>query len=277
MNTIRTLAAAYCLAAAPFTARAVEICTAIADGTTGAVVVQRGDCARRVTPASTFKIAISLMGYDAGFLKDEHTPVLPYRPGYVDWRENWKHPADPARWMADSIVWYSQQVTRFLGLQRFAAYVRDFGYGNADVAGDAENDGLTMSWIDSSLRISPLEQVAFLQRLLGRRLGVAEQAYVMTERLVAYGPPVDGWTVHGKFGAAGGFGWYVGWAAKDGRTLVFARLVEVDANKPDRMLPGPWTRDVFLAEFPRLAAGRITAAPARPTPAPRTPSTPPAP
>ena len=52
------------------TAQARTICTAIADAGTGKILMQQGDCSGRVTPASTFKIAISLMGYDSGFLKD---------------------------------------------------------------------------------------------------------------------------------------------------------------------------------------------------------------
>lgn len=67
-------------------AQAAEICTAIADAASGKVLLQRGDCQRQVTPASTFKIPIALMGYDAGFLKDEHAPQLPFRQGDVDWR-----------------------------------------------------------------------------------------------------------------------------------------------------------------------------------------------
>ncbi len=62
--------------------------------------MQEGDCATRVTPASTFKIAISLMGFDSGFLKDAHTPTLPYREGYVDWGgAEWLKPTDPTRWI----------------------------------------------------------------------------------------------------------------------------------------------------------------------------------
>jgi beta-lactamase class D len=267
------VAAAWALAGAGIPAAgAAETCTAIADAASGAFLVRRGDCARRVTPASTFKIAISLMGYDAGFLKDEHTPTLPWRPGYVDWRASWKQSTDPAAWMRDSVVWYSQQVTRSLGGRRFAAYTRRFGYGNADVSGDPEHDGLTFSWIDSSLRISPLEQVAFLRRMLGRRLGVGAHAYAMTARLTALGHTVGGWTVHGKTGAAGGVGWYVGWAERDGRTLVFARLIRQDDDQPRDIPAGVWARDAFLAEFPGLAAGQASARPANPTPAPGTPS-----
>lgn len=232
-------------------AGAAEVCTVLADADSGAALVQRGDCTTRVTPASTFKIAISLMGYDAGFLEDAHTPELPFKAGYVDWRANWKYPADPARWLRDSVVWYSQQVTQALGAPRFAAYTRRFEYGNADVTGDAEHAGLTLSWIDSSLRISPLEQTAFLTRLVKRRLGVSAHAYDMTAVITAYGP-VAGWDVHGKTGAAGGYGWYVGWAVQGARTLVFAHLIHDDATEPQAVPAGERARAGFIAGFPHL-------------------------
>lgn len=79
MTLVKPLACALALSLTHATVGAHEICTAVADARTGEVLVQRGDCAQRVTPASTFKIAISLMGYDAGFLKDEHQPTLPFR------------------------------------------------------------------------------------------------------------------------------------------------------------------------------------------------------
>ena len=102
------------------TAEARTICTVIADAVTREVLVQQGDCNSRVTPASTFKIAISLMGFDSGFLKDEHSPTLPYRDGYVDWAgAAWREPTDPARWIKYSVVWFSEQVTQSLGQERF--------------------------------------------------------------------------------------------------------------------------------------------------------------
>ena len=235
-------------------ANATELCTAIADAATGKMLIQRGDCSHRVTPASTFKIAISLMGYDAGFLKDDHTPELPFREGYVDWRENWKHATDPTRWMKDSVVWYSQQVTQSLGKKRFAVYTRSFNYGNADVSGDAENDGLTMSWIASSLQISPLEQLAFLRKVVNRQLGVSPHAYDMTAALTRFGPLPGGWNVNGKTGAASGYGWYVGWAAHGPRTVVFARLIKKDDTQSPDIPAGVLARDGFIADFPALVA-----------------------
>ena len=43
-------------------AEARTICTVLADAGSGAVVMEQGDCRTRVTPASTFKIALALAG-----------------------------------------------------------------------------------------------------------------------------------------------------------------------------------------------------------------------
>jgi beta-lactamase class D len=231
---------------------ATEICTAIADTSNGKVLFERGECRQQVTPASTFKIAISLMGYDSGFLKDQHSPLLPYRKGYLDWRESWLHPTDPAKWMQDSVVWFSQQVTLSLGKERFAGYAKKFKYGNFDVAGDGENDGLTMSWIASSLKISPVEQLSFLNNVVNRQLGVSQHAYDMTAEIMKFSQSPGGWEIHGKTGAASGYGWYVGWASKGRRTLTFARLIRKEDSDPQDIPAGILARDAFIAEYPAL-------------------------
>lgn len=234
-------------------AQAREVCTVVADAANGKMLAQRGECDHRVTSASTFKIAISLMGYDAGFLKDEHAPVLPFRPGYVDWRASWREPTDPSKWMRESVVWFSQQVTFALGRERFAAYTKRFAFGNADVSGLPATEGPDLAWINSSLQISPLEQVAFLRKVVNRQLGVSEHAYDMTGRLTLYGEIPNGWTVHGKTGSGGGNGWYVGWATKGARTLVFARLIKKDDADTNEVPVQFQARDGMLAELPGLA------------------------
>ncbi|HZZ13570.1 MAG TPA: class D beta-lactamase [Paraburkholderia sp.] len=254
-------------------AHARTICTVVADAKSARVLLQQGNCTERVTPASTFKIAISLMGYDAGFLKDEHTPTLPYREGYVDWGgQAWKQPTDPTRWLKYSVVWYSQQVTHALGEARFAQYAKTFHYGNADVTGDpGEHNGLERAWIGSSLKISPLEQVRFLETFLNRELPVSPVAFDMTRRIVETTPLANGWTVHGKTGMAyprgadgtqdqrHPYGWFVGWATKDGdaarstqdsSTLVFARLIQDD--KKEVGTAGVRAKDALLRELPSL-------------------------
>ena len=55
------------------------------------VIMSEGDCRSRHAPCSTFKIAISLMGYHEGLLNDEMHPKLPFKEGYVDDIDKWKH------------------------------------------------------------------------------------------------------------------------------------------------------------------------------------------
>lgn len=253
------------LLAGPAAAESRIVCTLIEeapapDTESPRTLVSDGDCDARYSPASTFKIAIALMGYDAGILTSPSDPVMPFRKGYVDWREAWKQPSDPARWMRESVVWYSQQVTARLGIESFRHYVDAFDYGNRDTSGkQGEANGLTSAWLSSSLAISPTEQVAFLKKMLGGKLPVSEAAVENTAAITDYGVRPGGWHVHGKTGSglpkdANGslmwgqpFGWFVGWAERDGRTVVFARLVQ-ESEKPEKPA-GPKTRDGLFAEY----------------------------
>lgn len=244
-------------------ASAAVVCTVLVDAGTGGTVMRKGDCGRRYSPASSFKVPISLMGYDAGILIDESTPAMPFREGYADWMPSWRTTTTPEHWMRESVVWYSQQITQSLGEDRFRRYLALFSYGNQDASGTpGKSDGLTRSWLGSSLAISPDEQVAFLRRLVNRDLGIAPLAYDMTTRLLATGTTVDGWTVYGKTGsgsprrADGGpdrarsFGWYVGWISRGDRTIVFARLIQDRQRQAD--YPGPRARASFLRDLPAM-------------------------
>lgn len=48
------------------------------------VLKSEGDCKKRYAPCSTFKIALSLIGYDSGILTDMMHPSLPFKEGYHD-------------------------------------------------------------------------------------------------------------------------------------------------------------------------------------------------
>lgn len=248
------------MVAAPLVAEAETVCTAVQDAADGTMLIAEGDCERAVTPASTFKVAISLMGYDAGILKDLHDPALPFREGYPDWREAWKQTTDPTHWMKESVVWYSQVITRDLGPERFRGYVEAFGYGNEDVSGDPGADnGLTNSWLSSSLRISPMGELAFLGKVVRHELPVSDRAYEMTAALMDYGVSPGGWRIHGKTGAglpvaADGakvrgkpYGWFVGWATKGERTVTFAHLIQDPA--PQDTPPSFRARDRVIGEL----------------------------
>jgi beta-lactamase class D len=240
---------------------AATTCTLVVDATTGATIVRVGDrCDERLTPASTFKIALSLIGFDSGILRDANDPAWPYRDEYKAWNNDWKQTTTPQTWLRDSVVWYSQVLTRRLGDATFRQYVDTLGYGNRDVSG-----GLTTAWLSSSLRISAVEQVAFVRRMVQRQLPVSRSAI---DRTMAIMPVASsgGWRINGKTGT--GFqqradgtsdsdrqvGWFVGWAQREGRTLVFARVIEDERREDVRA--GLRARDALVADWPALPIAR---------------------
>lgn len=195
------LIAAFVLFSAPIS-HAGELCTLVVDAATGDTVVHSGaSCAQRITPASTFKVAISLMGFDSGVLQSSHRPAWPYRDGYPDWAgDAWKGDIDPAGWMQKSVFWYSQQVVKQLGQTRFESYVASFDYGNKDTSAvQVQHPGNQGVWVISSLQISPIEQAAFLRKLVNRQLPVSAGAYEMTEEITRQ-ENLNGWRVYGKTG-----------------------------------------------------------------------------
>jgi len=233
-------------------------CTTLMDAASGQRLQHQGQCDERATPASTFNIAVSLMGYDSGILIDEHTPLLPFKPGYTDWNENWRMATDPSSWIRNSTVWYAQQVTTGLGEARVQRYIDSFGYGNRDLAGDeGKHNGLNMAWIASSLKISPDEQLDFLRKLVNRQLPVSHRAQEMTARLLRQQTLDNGWTIYGKTGTASPvlangrddprlqYGWFAGWATKGARTIVFTRMM---LDERQETYAGPRARESFLRD-----------------------------
>ena len=265
MNPIHLTLLSSLMLCLPVAAEARTICTIVADAADGKVLMEEGDCKTRVTPASTFKVALALMGSDSGFITDAHTPTLPFKDGYPDFGgAEWKKPTDPTRWMKYSVVWYSQQIAKALGAPRLGDYAKSFGYGNADFSGDpGKNNGLERAWIISSLKISPEEQVVFLGKLVNRTLPVPAKAFDLVDTIVEHRSVEGGWEAHGKTGMAyprkaddsfdesRAYGWFVGWAVKGDRTLVFARLIQDD--KKEAGPAGNRAREAFLGEFPKLA------------------------
>lgn len=226
--------------------------TVVLDAASGRALHRSGACATRFTPCSTFKVPLALMGFDSGVLSDAHHPVWNYDPKRdIAHRAVERAATDPTRWEADSVVWYSQELTRKLGVRRFQAYVDRFGYGNRDLSG-----GLTRAWLGSSLAISPDEQVAFLRRMLGHQL-VSARAHAQAEAIIPQFAGSGGWRVHGKTGSGGLadgslLGWFVGWADKGGRRAVFARF---GAGEGMSDAGGKQMREALLAEIGTLAGG----------------------
>jgi beta-lactamase class D OXA-12 len=233
-------------------------CLLFADGS-GKPISSQGDCSSQLTPASTFKIPLALMGYDSGFLVDETLPALPFKPGDDDWLPAWRETTTPSRWLTYSVVWYSQRLTEWLGMERFQQYVDRFDYGNRDLSGNpGKHDGLTQAWLSSSLAISPQEQARFLGKLVSGKLPVSAQPLQHTANILRQ-PDIDGWQIHGKTGMGypklldgslnrdQQIGWFVGWASKPGKQLIFVHTV---VQKPGKQFASLKAKEEVFAALP---------------------------
>ncbi|MBK8803619.1 MAG: class D beta-lactamase [Fibrobacteres bacterium] len=229
-------------------------CTLIADST-GKILLERGAaCTPRTTPASSFKIPLALMGADAGWIEGAHAPLLAYRDSFPAAIPSHRQATDPTRWESESVVWFSQELTRTLGMDKFRTYVERFGYGNRDVSGNpGKADGLTRSWLSNSLAITPAEQIAFLAKVRQRKLGVSDRSYAILDSIVPRFAGPTGWMVAGKTGSgnvdftsgAAPMGWFVGWLERDGkRPYLFARR-EI-GQVPPGSFGGPAARKSLL-------------------------------
>lgn len=210
----------------------------------GKVIYQEGNCSTQYPPCSTFKIPISVMGYNENILVDETHPVLPFKKGYESYLEVWKQPHHPRDWMKNSCLWYSQVITQELGAEKFKEYVSILHYGNQDVSGDkGQNNGLTRSWLSSSLKISPLEQTEFLEKLIALRLPVLPRAQELTKNILVVEEFSDDWKLRGKTGSGSVLyadgtkdqnlhtGWYIGWLEKGDRKIIFAHYIEDETKQ----------------------------------------------
>lgn len=229
----------------------------------GKVLKREGICSKRYAPCSSFKIALALMGYDAGILKNELHPEWPFKPGYEAFLESWKDPQNPTSWMKNSCVWYSQVLTSQLGMKKFRQYLKEFNYGNQDVSGDnGQNNGLTHAWLSSSLEISPEEQAIFLEKLLSNKLPVSLHAQTMTRNIIYIEDLSKGWKLYGKTGS--GFllnkdrtkkleikhGWFIGWVEKGDQKIIFVHHIVDD--KKEKEHAGPRAKEQAKEKLLRL-------------------------
>lgn len=200
-------------------------------------------CNQRIASNSTFKIAISLIAFDQGLISEstEFKQTWPNNPNIP----TWNHDQTVKSWMAYSIVPISQQITPKIGLAKMQHYLAGFAYGNQDFSGDpGKNNGITNAWLSSSLKISALEELAFLKAMLNYELPVSNNAIDHTKAILASDQLKNGLTYRGKTGSgwknrrADGKnagherdGWYVGYVESGNNQYIFVTNL-TDKAKP---------------------------------------------
>ncbi|GAB4184709.1 MAG: hypothetical protein Tsb0015_01060 [Simkaniaceae bacterium] len=188
------------------------------------------------TPCCTFNIALSLMGYDCGILENQNNPIWDFREGYAAYFDSWKAPQDPLSWIKNSCVWYSQILASKLGPEIIQNYLQLFDYGNQDMSG-----GLSKAWLSSSLKISPKEQVVFLQKILREEIPLLGDALSTAKSLFFIEELPSGWKLFGKTGLGKEedreIGWFVGWIETEEKCFPFAYNILEEKVKVGQRVP----------------------------------------
>ena len=178
---------------------------------------------RAAIPASTFKVFSSLAALESGVVAS--TGQIIRLPRYTSTREEINRDLDFASAFALSALPHYQHLVREIGAVRMQSYLDNAGYGNRSMGG-----GVDQFWISGELRITPLEQLEFLQRLYRSDLPFRQEVMAQVKQIMQRDE--YGGRVYGKTGwatAAEGLhtGWSVGWLEREAKEpLYFATLLQ---------------------------------------------------
>jgi len=173
-------------------------------------------------PASTFKIPNTLIGLESGVLEDETT--MYYWDGERRYLRSWEKDMNLAEAFQASCLPCYQEMTRKIGTEVMQRLVDTLNYGNMIFDGDNYDS----FWVQGASKISPFEQIAFLQRIYSETLPVEKKHLeILKEIMIAKKEPAyilsakTGWSIQDGINQ----GWYVGRMKKQGKVYYFATHV----------------------------------------------------
>jgi beta-lactamase class D len=198
-------------------------------------------------PASTYKILGTLIALETGVATDAQT-VLPWdsikRRPEVD--------QDLSLYEAyhRSAYWFHRDVARRIGANELKRIWDAVGYGNADTSG-----GYDRAWVKGNLRISPVEQITFLERLYRNELSFSQRSMDITKAIMVQEDSV-GYVLRAKTGWAVldslDLGWYVGWVQRQDSAGPYFFATRIRCSDPKNQAFGPArisTTRAFLSDL----------------------------
>ncbi|MBR0964239.1 class D beta-lactamase [Bradyrhizobium diazoefficiens] len=178
-------------------------------------------------PASTFKIPNSLIALETGAVADPDKDLFPW-DGVKRPIEAWNKDHTLRSAIAVSALPVYQEIARRIGQERMQNYVDLFDYGNRDIGG-----GIDQFWLTGNLRIDPIEQIDFVDRLRRRALPISKRSQDLVADILPVTKVGDS-IIRAKSGLTGreqgSLGWMVGWAEKGEARTVFA--LNMDCTEP---------------------------------------------
>ncbi len=188
-------------------------------------IYNREHASLRVSPNSTYKIYDALLGLEEG--------VITPKDSFIKW--NGEHDPFP-EWNRDqtlqsamgfSVNWYFQEIDRRLGNSAVDHYIHKIGYGNENTGGS-----LSTYWMESSLEISPIEQVELLRKLYTNSFGFHLKNINAVKDSIFLTSSESG-SLYGKTGTGqidgrDVNGWFVGYTESSNNTYFFAANILAD-------------------------------------------------
>ncbi|CUX72072.1 Regulatory protein BlaR1 [Clostridium sp. C105KSO15] len=178
---------------------------------------------RRVSPDSTYKIYSALAALEIGTITPEASLLSWDGTSYPFEAWNQDQTLDTA--MKRSVNWYFTSLDEKTGLPGLKQYLDAISYGNRDLSG-----GIGRYWLQSSLKISPVEQVKLIARFYQDELPFrSENIKVVKESLLlstSNGASLYGKTGTGTVEGENVNGWFIGFVETEDETYVFATNIQ---------------------------------------------------
>ena len=180
-------------------------------------------------PASTFKIANTLIGLESGAVKSVND-ILPYG-GQPQPIKAWESDMSLKEAIKVSNVPVYKELARRIGLKPMQAAVTSLNYGNKEIGEKVDE-----FWLDGPLQISALEQTWFLAKLAKEQLPVSKSAQQAVKEIIKLESNAN-WALYGKTGTSAKnsppINWWVGWVEKGNTIYAFAININApsDPNK----------------------------------------------
>lgn len=186
-------------------------------------IYNENEVTKRISPDSTYKIYSALAALEKGVIAPSSSKLrwngntYPY--------EAWNEDQTLNSAMKYSVNWYFTELDKQTGLNTLKRYFQNMGYGNSDFSG-----GLGRFWAESTLKISPVEQVELLTRFYQGNLNVSpENQRAIKDSLFISSS--KGASLYGKTGtgAVNGKqinGWFIGFVEAAEETYVFATNIQ---------------------------------------------------
>lgn len=185
----------------------------------------------RRSPCSTFKIISSLIALENGIIDPENSTRK--WSGEVFWNDDWNKDIDFYDAFRTSCVWYFREVVDEIGKDTVQDELNKLQYGNCDISDwsgqlntNNNNPALTGFWIESSLLISPKEQVEVMERIFGDNADYSDETLNHLKQVMLIESNEPNISFYGKTGMGKSYGvvvdsWFTGFADSPEKRIYF--------------------------------------------------------